>query len=76
MELLLIIGLATGFNLLIIVYTFSLGRIAEATLDMILFILIVYIMSDSGQGGLFVGMVASAIVSMAILISPPKFLQG
>lgn len=75
MELLLL-GLVTGFNLLVIVYKFNSGRESEAVLDLVLFGVVIYIMSGAGQAGIFVGMVASAVVSTFLYFSPPKFLQG
>lgn len=72
----LILGIVTGFNLLVIVYKFNSEREAEAVLDLVLFAVIVYIMSGAGQGGMFVGMVASAVVSTVLYFSPPKFLES
>jgi len=71
---LLIIGIVTGFNVLVIIYKYNAGRESESVLDLILFGVVVY-MTAGSLGGMQVGMIASAIVSMYLYFNPPKFLS-
>ena len=72
MELILIAGIATAFNFIIIIWKFNNGRTIDGTLDLGGFIAISTLFSGT-MSGMAAGMVASAILSLYLLISPPKF---
>ena len=67
-----IAGAATAFNFLVILWKFSKNRNLDATLDLGIFVAIAFLFSGTITG-LEIGMVASAIVSLYLLIFPPKF---
>jgi hypothetical protein len=67
-----IMGVVTALNFILILYKLSHNRIADGVLDFIIFAVICTLFSAAGQAGLFVGMVASFIVSIYLLFSPPK----
>ena len=69
---LVIMGLISGMNFIIIYIKYTRNRIADATLDLVIFCAICAIFASAGQAGLFVGMVASFIVSIYLWINPPK----
>lgn len=66
-----VIGLAVAFNFLIIKVKFERKRYADGTLDVLLLAIISFLFAGS-FGGLVVATVASAIISLYLLISPPK----
>ena len=70
--MLLLVAIAVSFNLLVILWKFSNGRTMDATLDTGLLILVGSVFSGSFNA-LVVGTIASAIVSLYLLINPPKF---
>ncbi len=69
-----IIGVAMFFNFAVIYLKFNSFRVAEAILDGGVFIAIIYITSMAGQGGMYVGTIASALFSIFLYFKPPKFL--
>lgn len=71
---LVIMGIVSAFNLLIIKWKFEHGRTLDGVLDLASFVVICYLFSASTEA-LFVGMVASMVVSVYLLISPPKVLS-
>lgn len=72
---LLIAGLATAFNFIVIMMKANHGRESEAFLDAALFGTVLWLTSGS-QGGMIVGMISSAIISIYLYYSPPKFLES
>lgn len=70
MELILI-GIATAFNFIVIWWKFEKGRYTDVALDLGTFVAIAFMFSGT-VSGLTVGMIASAIVSLYLLIIPPK----
>ena len=68
---LLIVGIITGFDILIIKWKWNHQRYEDATLDAILFIIIIIIFHGS-LGGMVVGMIAALMISISFLINPPK----
>jgi hypothetical protein len=70
----IIIGVAVFFNIMIIFYKFNRERYLEGLLDGALLVLIGYVFGGS-YNGLIVGTVASALVSIYLLIFPPKILK-
>ena len=68
----LIIGLAAAFNIIVIKAKFERGRVADGIMDAAFLILVTVVFSGS-YGALVVGTIASAIFSIYLMISPPKF---
>lgn len=73
MLLILIIGIATGFNFIIIMWKYKTGYLESAVIDFLILCGLAWMFSGTITG-MAVGMVASCIVSLYLLISPPKFL--
>ncbi len=63
-------GIAVAFNILIIFWKIEQGRSADAVFDTVFLILIGWVFSGS-LAGLVIGTVASAIISMALIVHPP-----
>ncbi len=70
----LVIGIATAFNFIVIMYKFKRGRYEDAIFDTLIFIAISYMFAGT-ISGMSVGMVASAVVSIWLWFDPPEFLQ-
>lgn len=70
----LVIGVATAFNFIIIIWKLQHNRIEDGILDISIFIAIGYLFAGT-IAGMSVGMVASAITSIYLLIKPPEFLE-
>ena len=69
-----VIGIATAFNFIVILFNFKRHRYEDACFDLAVFIAISYMFAGT-ISGMSVGMVASAIVSIWLWFDPPKFLQ-
>lgn len=69
-----VIGIATAFNFIVILFKFKRHRYEDACFDLAVFIVISYMFAGT-ISGMSVGMVASAIVSIWLWFDPPKFLQ-
>ena len=69
-----VIGIATAFNFIVILFKFKRHRYEDACFDLVIFIVISYMFAGT-ISGMSVGMVASAIVSIWLWFDPPKFLQ-
>lgn len=69
-----VIGIATAFNFIVILFKFKRHRYEDACFDLVIFIAISYMFAGT-ISGMSVGMVASAIVSIWLWFDPPKFLQ-
>jgi hypothetical protein len=67
----LVIGVAVAFNFLIIKVKFERKRYADGLLDVTLLTIISFLFAGS-FGGLVVATVASALISLYLLIFPPK----
>jgi len=67
----ILIGITVFFNIAIILWKFEKHRYLDALLDTTLLVLVALLFSSS-YGALVVGTVASALVSLYLLISPPK----
>lgn len=67
----ILVGVAVFFNIAFIKWKFDRKRYADATLDLILLILVAILFSGS-YAALVVGSVASALVSLYLYVSPPK----
>lgn len=68
----LIIGIVTFFNIAFIKWKFDRARYADASLDLFLLVVVMLLFSGS-YGALVVGTITSALVSIYLLFSPPKF---
>lgn len=68
----LIIGVAVFFNIAFLKWKFDRERYGDATLDLILLVLVALLFSGS-YGALVVGTIASALVSLFLFFSPPRF---
>lgn len=69
-----VIGIATAFNFIVILFKFKRRRYEDACFDLAVFIVISYMFAGT-IAGMSVGMVASAIVSIWLWFDPPKFIQ-
>lgn len=69
--MLLAIGSAVAFNILIIYAKISKGRYADAFLDF-LCLAVLSILFGGSYNGLVVSTIASAIISLVLLIFPPR----
>lgn len=67
----ILVGVAVFFNIAFIKWKFDRKRYADATLDLILLILVAILFSGS-YAALVAGSVASALVSLYLYVSPPK----
>ena len=66
-----IMGIVTALNLIFIKIKFEQKRYEDAILDIIAFFIITQILGGS-MGGMFVGMVASLIISIYLYFNPPN----
>ena len=67
----ILIGLAVAANVLFVLFKYERKRYADATLDLILLIVIAMLFSSS-YGALVVGTIASLIISIYLYANPPK----
>jgi len=63
-------GIAIFFNFAVLKWKFSHGRTADGILDLVVFVSIIYVTSNSGQMGMVAGMIGSALFSLFLLWSP------
>jgi hypothetical protein len=68
----LIMGIATAFNFGILKWKFEHNRMADLVFDVAVLLALSYLFAGT-MGGMIISMVASAVVSLYLLISPPKF---
>ena len=71
----LAIGLITAFNFIIVIWKFKKDRINEAVLDLGIMSAIIYAFQGT-HSGMVVGMVASLVVSIYLLMNPIDFDEG
>jgi len=71
----LLIGIAVSLNIIFILLKFKLGRTADATLDLVILICVMYVFTGS-YGALVIGTIGSLIVSLYLFISPPELSVG
>ena len=72
---LLIIGVITAFNMLVLKWKVSNGRYADAALDVVA-LSILSIFFGHTLGGMVVAMVSSLIISLYLLAFPPVFARA
>lgn len=65
-------ALALAFNLIIIKYKLESNRVPDAILDISSLVALAWVFSGSTQS-LMVATIASAIISIYLLVFPPKF---
>jgi hypothetical protein len=65
---------AVALNIIIVIWKFKHGRLADATVDSILLILVAMVFSVSTQA-LIIGAFGSLIVSIYLLFSPVRILN-
>lgn len=70
-----LVGLATAFNIIIVKLKFERGRLEDGGFDLALLFLLASVFSGS-TGGLVIATITSAILSLYMLASPPKFFSG
>lgn len=66
-----IIGIAVFFNIAVIKWKYDKARYGDATLDFTCLVAVSILFSGS-YAALVVGTIASALVSLYLLVSPPK----
>ena len=67
----IVIGVAVFFNIAVIKWKYDKARYADAILDFICLVAVSILFSGS-YAALVVGTIASALVSIYLLVSPPK----
>jgi hypothetical protein len=72
---LLIMGVITAFDFLILKWKFEHQRYADFAMDLGLLLVIINLFHGS-ISGMIIGMVAQVIISFYLLISPPNFTRG
>jgi hypothetical protein len=65
-------GLATAINFLFIYYKLQVERFEDAVVDIGIFLCIAFLFAGT-MGGMVIGMIASAIISIYLWFYPPKF---
>lgn len=68
----LLLGIAMGFNVIIIVIKFKSRQYANAVLDIGVFIMLAAILGGT-LGGMVIATISSAIFSLYLLVSPVRF---
>lgn len=71
----LIIAVATFFNFIILKWKFEHKRYTDLAFDLATLVAISYLFGGT-LGGMIVAMIASALISLYLLVFPPKFMQG
>lgn len=68
----ILVGVAVFFNIAFVIWKFEKARYADAILDTTLLVLVAILFSGS-YAALVAGTIASALVSLYLFFSPPKF---
>ena len=71
----LIIGVAAGFNFLIIKWKLQKERYEDAAVD-IAILACLSLLFGGTLGGMIIATIGSAMVSLAFIVSPPTFITG
>ena len=66
----IIMGIATAFNIIIIMWKFQHDRTTDAIFDAVLLVLLGWVFGGS-LGGLAIATIASAIISLYLMVNPP-----
>ena len=70
----LLIGIATAFNVMILKWKLDRGRSEDPVVDVTVLVALSWLFGGT-LGGLIIAMVASAIISLYLIVSPPAFLK-
>ena len=70
-SMIIVMGFFMAANLMVIKWKYEHDRSADASMDLGLLVVLGWLLSDT-ISGLAMGTVASAVISMYLLISPPK----
>lgn len=70
----MIIAVATFFNFIILKWKFEHERYADLVFDVATLVVISWLFAGT-LGGMIVGMIASALISLYLLVFPPKFMK-
>ena len=68
----LIIGIASYFNLMVLLLKYNRGRYADLAVDISSLVVLSWVFGGT-LGGLQIAMIASALMSITLFIFPPKF---
>jgi hypothetical protein len=71
----IIIAVATFFNFIILKWKFEHERYADLAFDVATLVAISWLFSGS-LGGMIIGMIASALISLYLIVFPPKFMSN
>jgi len=71
---LIIIAFATFLNFGLLKWKFDHGRYADATLDLAILVALSFLFGGT-MGGMIIAMISGALMSLYLLVSPPKFLS-
>ncbi len=67
----ILIGLAVAANIIFVLFKYERKRYADATLDLILLVVVAMLFSSS-YGALVVGTIASLVISIYLYANPPN----
>lgn len=66
------LGIATAFNFIVLKLKIESGRYSDVILDIFAIVVLMLIFGGT-LGGMIISMVASAIISLYLLVYPPRF---
>ena len=69
------IGVATFFNFIILKWKFERKRYADLVFDIVTLVIISNLFGGT-LGGMVVAMIASAMISIYLIVNPPKFMKN
>lgn len=72
---LLIMGVATFFNFIILKWKFEKKRYADLVFDIATLVTLSWLFSGT-VSGMIIAMIASAMISLYLIAFPPKFMQN
>ena len=72
---LLIMGIATFFNFIILKWKFEKERYADLAFDIATLVTLSWLFSGT-VSGMIIAMIASALISLYLIAFPPKFMQN
>ena len=72
----IIVGVIAAFNWLIVIKKVQMERHMDAILDIGFMVAFTWLFGNTGQGGMVVAMIASGVVSVALLNNPLDFGQN
>ena len=75
MEELLVMGVVTFFNFIILLWKFQRERYADLAFDVSTLVALSWLFAGT-VSGMIVAMIASCLISLYLIIFPPKFMQS